>query len=578
MKKFFVLLLLLPAFLQAQERDFRLMSFNMERGDLGVAKGRGWDVRAVGALAMLKHQNPDILGVQECNSIQRDDILAAMPYESIGVAVSGAADDYPKTSGNNIFYKPSVFDLLDSGQFWYAFDSDAVGTFTWYAKKPRSATWGHFRHKASGREFVYINNHTQNGVDAVVNRTMSFMELLSKMREINPEGLPMLYSGDLNSSGKEYYYTPLRQEMKEAVNECPITDRGITFGGYKRKDGEGNQIDHIFFSGALQGLRFSVDRDSYEGVDHVSDHFPIYADFKFTPSAPGHGEYWFDLKPAESDMKVTAGTWNLFSTAEREERGAPAWKEVKADAGRIIGSLGVDIMGFQELTEPMARDLKKLVKDSCGKTFKLWTAYSDPSADNPSREAVALMYNSERFSVSRQRQVWIGSGDMFAPQKAWGDQFRSLLTAVFKDKLSGRQFFVMTGKLCRGENPVKYEGNVIKKIEGELNPEGLPCLFLVDMNCAPKNHVWLSLLNYWSDSYTLMYPFPDTVFSTRVAETQYESNSPKDWSSKTDLVCINKYVENRIIVIDHKVHREEVRSCAKFPSDHYPVTSTLAFK
>ena len=579
MKKFFVFLLLLPVLVQAQEADFRLMSFNMERGDLGVNKGRGWEVRAPGALAMLRHDSPDLLGVQECNSIQRDDILATMPYKYIGVAVSGVEEDYPKTSANLIFYKPTVFELLDGGQFWYAFPPASPGQFTWFAKKPRSATWARFRHIASGREFVYVNNHLQNGVDAVVNRAMSFMELLGKMRELNPDGLPMLYTGDLNSKAVEIYYSPLRQEMKEAVDACPITDRDITFGGYKIKTGKGKgQIDHIFFSGALEGLRFAVDRDSYEGVDHVSDHFPIYADFRFTASAPEKGEFWYDLKADEGDFSVTAGTWNLFSTVEREERGAPSWKDVKEDVGRIIGSLGADIIGLQELTEPMVRDLPKLVKASCGKKYKLWTCYSDPSAENTSREAVALLYNSERFSVSGQRQSWISSGDMDTPLRPWGDQYRSLLSAVFKDKATGKRFFVMSGKLCRGENPIKNEGNVIKSIEKELNPEGLPCLLLVDMNCSPKNHVWLSLLNYWSDTYTLHYPFTDTRFSTRAAKDEYESNSPKDWSSKMDLVCINRYVENKIIVSDHKVHREEVRSCAKFPSDHYPVTATLVFK
>ena len=298
----------------------------------------------------------------------------------------------------------------------------------------------------------------------------------------------------------------------------------------------------------------------------------------FTDAAPSRGSYWYDLTPASGDFTVTGGTWNLFSTVERDQRGAPAWKEVKNDVVRIIGSLDADILGLQEMTEPMVRDLPKLLKASLGKKFKLWTAFSDPSPDNPAREAIGLLYNAERFSVSRQRQSWISSGDIDAPLKPWGDEYRSLLSAVFTDKATGKRFFVMTGKLCRGENPVKYEGNVIKQIEKALNPEGLPCLFLVDMNCAPKNQVWISLLNYWSDTYTLMYPFADRKFSTRTAPQEYESNTPKDWVSKRDLVCINRYVENSIIVADHKVHREIVRSCAQFPSDHYPVTATLVFK
>lgn len=574
-KIFLLTLLLLAVGAAAREPDFTVMSFNMERGDLGVSKGRGWDVRKAGALAMLSHRNPDLLGVQECNSEQRDDILSTMPYKYIGVAVDGAADDYPATSANLIFYNPEVFELLDSGDFWYAFDPSSPGMFTWIAKKPRNATWGRFRHKATGRELLYINNHLQNGIDAVLNRAMSIMELLSKVRELNPDGLPLIYTGDLNSKSIEGYYAPLRQEMLHAVDVCPVTDKDITHGGYRRKTGTDGQIDHIWFSGALEGLRFAVDREAYAGVEHLSDHFPVFCDLAFTDAAPSRGPFWFDLKPAEGDVTVKAGTWNLFSTVERDERHAAPWSDVREAVAAQIAALEVDVMGVQEMTEPMARDLAKLLKKTCGKDYKFWTAFSDPNPENPDREAVGLLYNTARFSVSSQRQTWIRAGDYEAPGKPWGDEYRSILSAVFKDKASGKRFFVMTGKFCRGTNPVKFEGNVIKSIERELNPEELPCLLLADMNTPPKGQVWLSLFNYWTDSYALMYPFPDRQFSTRVPASGgfYEGNTPKDWGTKYDIVAVTRYVENRIVIRSHEVHRE----CAAF-SDHCPVTAEIVFK
>ena len=571
-------LLLFAGSAAAQEADFRLMSFNMERGDLGVKKGWGWDVRRPAALAMLECRRPDLLGVQECNSGQRDDILERFPsYRHIGASVDGETGEH-KTSGNYIFYDSDSFELLDEGMFWYAFRPDSAGMYTWIAKKPRSAVWGKFRHKASGRELYYINNHLQNGIDAVLNRAMSITLLLAKMRELNPEGLPMLYSGDLNSKGFEGYYAPLNQEMQEAVNACPVTDRGITLGSYRRKEGTDGQIDHIFFSGALEGLLFGVDRDSYAGIEYVSDHFPVYADFRFSPTAPARKEYWFDLKPSDDDFSVKAGSWNLFSTVERDERKAPSWDSVKESVGTVVASLGTDILAFQELTEPMARDLPKLLKNAVGKQYKLWMQFSDPNPENAAREAVALLYDSQRFSISRQRVSWITAGDYEVPSKPWGDAYRALLSAVFTDKASGKKFFVLTGKFARGENPVRYEGNVIKKIERELNKEALPCILLADMNAAPKNQVWLSLLNFWTDASALMYPFPDTRFSTRVPKGGfYDGNTPKDWGSKYDVIGISRYVENGILVKEHTVHREIV-SFDPIPSDHCPVTATFVFK
>ena len=574
------ILLLLPLAASAQEADFRLMSFNMERGDLGVSKGWGWNVRKPAALAMLQHRHPDILGVQECNSEQRDDVLSALPgYGYIGVSVAGETGEHT-TSANYIFYDTAAFDLLEHGEFWYAFKPDSAGMFTWIAKKPRNATWGRFRHKASGRELLYINNHLQNGTDAVINRAMSVSLLLGKMRELNPDGIPMLYSGDLNSKCIEGYYAPLRQEMQEAALACPVTDMGTTLGSYKRKDGD-NRIDHIFFSGALEGLAYGVDRDSYAGLEYVSDHFPVYADFRFTDTATElAGPFWYDLEPSENDFSVKVGTWNLFNTVERDERKAPSWNSVRQNVAAVVPSLEADIIAFQEITDPMARDLPKLLKASCGKNYKLWIQFSDPSPENPRREAVALLYNAERFSVSRQRVSWITAADFEAPSRPWGDEYRALLSAVFTDKATGRKFFVLSGRLCRGEKPVLYEGNVIKKIERELNKEQLPCILLADMNTAPKGNVWISLMNYWTDAYTLMHPgFPDTCFSTRIPAGGVfaESNTPKDWTTKYSVIGISRYVENSILVSEHTVHRETA-AMNPVPSDHCPVTATLVFK
>ena len=148
MKKAVILIaLFLTSLLQAQEADFRIMSFNMERGDLSVKKGWGWDVRKPAALAMLDLRHPDLLGVQECNSEQRDDILGRRPgYRHIGASVFGETGEHA-TSGNYIFYDTATLELLDEGMFWYAFRPDSAGMYTWIAKKPRSATWGRFRHK-----------------------------------------------------------------------------------------------------------------------------------------------------------------------------------------------------------------------------------------------------------------------------------------------------------------------------------------------------------------------------------------------------------------------------------------------
>ena len=457
MKRLFFLLTLLCSLtpLRATEgdaADFRLMSFNIERGDLGVKKGRGWDNRKDGCLAMLALRKPDLLGLQECSSIQRDDILGTLEgYRFIGVAVSGAADHYPTTSGNQIIYNPGVVDLLADGSFWYAFDADKPGTFTWMAQKPRNATWGRFRHKASGREFIYVNNHLQNGVDAVINRSMSLQLLLRRIRQINPDGLPLIYSGDLNSLGIEDYYGPLNEEMHEAARSCPETDLRATHGGYKSKGGT-KRIDHIYYKGAVEGLRYAVDQDAYAGIEHISDHFPIYVDFRFLPADPDQGKrLWFDLTPAEDDVCFTAGSWNLWHSEERGNAPATSWKKCRAGVASAIVSLGADLLGVQELSQTMCSDLPKLIRKAGGVKYKVWTAVSNPEAELSKIEAIGLIYNTERFSISKQKVSWIRGGETDSPAQCWDSGPHALLSAVCTDKISGRKFFVMTAKIASGK-------------------------------------------------------------------------------------------------------------------------------
>lgn len=573
-------MLLLSTLMLAQQADFRLMSFNIERGDLGNKKGRGWSVRKEACIEMLRTRRPGLLGVQECHSVQRDDILAGMPqFKYIGVAVNGVPDNYPTTSANLIFYDTEVFELLENGSFWYSFEPDTPGSFTWFAKKPRNATWGIFLHKPTGRRLCYINNHLQNGVDAVFNRAMSLYDLLGRMRSINPEGLPMFYSGDLNSPNVCEYYSPLCQEMHEAAESCPITDMKGTFGGYKNKDPKPDKrIDHIFYSGAVEGLAYAVDREGYAGIEHISDHFPIYVDFRFTDAAPEKTEtYWYDLEPEEGDVHIQLATWNLWNSYERAEFPTRSWQNVRKQVAQDIVSLKADIMGVQELTAPMVSDLPGLLKKAGGKHLKTWFFFSDPNSADPAREAIGFIYDASRFKISNQNMAWI-SAEPTEATRPWGDPYSAILAAVFTEKASGKQLFVMTFKQPNGERAVKYSGQMIKKIEKEFNPKGLPSAMLVDMNCNCREQIYLSLLNAWCDTYTMQKAPRDTDMATLVTKEPPVVNSKTAWFSKQNLVCLKNIVQHRVIFLNNRVVRDLAPTPSEQPSDHYPVISEIVLK
>lgn len=269
--------------------ELRLMSFNILRGDLNGPEHL-WESRKDACLAMLEADKPDIFGLVECNSVQRDDILERFPqYKAVGVAVSGKTDSFPKTSSNSIFYLTEKLELEDWGTYWLSDTPEVPGSHTWYYRKPRTFTWARMK-CADGKRFIYVCVHLQDNSSSIkkeykeqkknygmMNRTRA-VALIKEMlaTRINPEGLPMLLSGDLNARYDSFELKGFYDIFSLAADTAKKSDKGGTFNGFKK---ELYRIDHIFCSGCTVSS-FIVDRQPYGGVQFISDHWPVYIDFK----------------------------------------------------------------------------------------------------------------------------------------------------------------------------------------------------------------------------------------------------------------------------------------------------------
>ncbi len=271
---------------------FRLMSFNILRGDL---KGPDhlWSERKDACLAMIAADAPDIIGLQECSSIQRDNILSAFPkYGAVGVSVKGAKiTAYPDVSSNPILYDGNKFLLERWGTFWLSETPNTVSN-TWYYNKPRTATWAQFRVKGMDLHFVYICLHLQDNSSSIENQYKgqeSTYGPLCRAEEINvvtdwidannPNGYPVIVSGDFNSAGTESYYSTLSSSFSLARLSADTADTGPTLNSFTGSPT--GTIDNIFYTSGLHADVFAVDRSSYAGVTYISDHYPVYCDFRF---------------------------------------------------------------------------------------------------------------------------------------------------------------------------------------------------------------------------------------------------------------------------------------------------------
>lgn len=278
-------------------KNMRLLSFNILRGDL-QGPTHLWTNRKNSCLAMIAADAPDIFGLMECNSTQRDDILDAFPkYGRVGVAVNGDVYDYTKTSSNPIFYDGNKMLLEDWGTYWLSDTPTTKGSYTWYYDKPRTLTWARFKLKKDDTRFVYICVHLQDNKSDIKkeyegqesyygtqNRKKSVALIKQLIADnINPNGLPMILSGDLNATFNSSELSNIYDILSLAADiPAPAaTDKGNTYNNYI--EGGTSRIDHIFCSGCNVG-RYVVDRSTYCGQKFISDHWPVYADLEL--SAP----------------------------------------------------------------------------------------------------------------------------------------------------------------------------------------------------------------------------------------------------------------------------------------------------
>ena len=272
MKKIFLLsaILLLSA---CAPRQLKVVSYNIR---LGVADDgpNSWDIRKDASPAMIKDIAPDIFGLQEAYRFQVDYMKETCPeYGAIGV---GREDGVEEGEHMEIFYRKDRFELEDWGTFWLS-ETPEVPSMGWDAACMRTATWCRLKALRGGRRFYYVNTHLdhvgklarRNGLSLIVDRIGS----------INPEGYPMVLTGDLNVVPTDSCLLSLEGRMLSARETAEVSD---TLGSYNAWGyGRAEQIDYIYYSGFRKALSFRTVTDTFASRPFISDHYPVMAVLEF---------------------------------------------------------------------------------------------------------------------------------------------------------------------------------------------------------------------------------------------------------------------------------------------------------
>ena len=253
-----------------EQKELKVMSYNIR---MGIAKDgtNSWEFRCPATIAMLNAQKPDVFGVQEAFEFQIRFIEEyCRDYKSVGV---GRDDGKKKGEYMSIFWNKKTVSLLKWGTFWLSETPDKPSK-GWDAHCRRTATWALMKDKKTGKKFYFVNTHLDHkGKEAQKNG----LKLIVDRREsINPQGYPMILTGDFNIKPNNPALVDLDARMLSARKIAADTDSHNTFNGWSVKPTD-SVIDYIYISGFSSCPQYKTVTEKYAERPFVSDHYPIFA-------------------------------------------------------------------------------------------------------------------------------------------------------------------------------------------------------------------------------------------------------------------------------------------------------------
>ncbi len=264
---------------QAENDQVKVMSFNIRYGTANDGPNH-WDLRRQMAIDLIARQGADVVGLQEAEDFQIDQILGAL--NSYGAVTAGRRDGALASEHCTILYRRDRFIVAEAGTFWFSDRPEAPGSRGWGARHPRICTWVRLIERKTGRGLYVYNVHLDNRSQE--SRLKSAELLAARIAERNSKTTPVVAMGDFNMP----HDNPGMQRFLEkgALAELTDTWRNVhpdkpetrTYHGF-RGGTDGHRIDFILVDRGTKVLGADIDRYNEDGR-YPSDHYPITATLK----------------------------------------------------------------------------------------------------------------------------------------------------------------------------------------------------------------------------------------------------------------------------------------------------------
>ena len=269
---FFLLVSLLILGVNAQ--DIRVMSYNIKYDNTSDTINN-WNDRKDKLVAQITHYKPSFIGVQEALAHQLHYIDSSLiGYNYIGV---GREDGKQKGEFAEIHYDATRYSLIKNNTFWLS-DSPEEISVGWDAALERICTYGLFKDNTTGLQFWVFNTHFDHKGNMA--RSQSADLIISKIKKLNTDNLPVILTGDFNLSPEQKPIERLSTFLVDSkrITKTPFYGPSGTFNNFDQSQILDHRIDYIF-SKKFDVISYQHIDDRQENQKFISDHFPVLAVF-----------------------------------------------------------------------------------------------------------------------------------------------------------------------------------------------------------------------------------------------------------------------------------------------------------
>jgi len=237
------------------------------------------------------------------------------------------------------------------------------------------------------------------------------------------------------------------------------------------------------------------------------------------------------------------------------------WEDRKEALTNLIKFHEFEIFGIQEGFLEQLQDMEALLPD-----FDYIGVGRDDGAQKG--EHSAIFYNKNRFSLIKDGTFWLSPTDTESPNKGWDAALPRICTwGVFQDKQNNRQFIFMNTHFDHvGVEARRESANLILAKAKEFAAD-LPLILTGDFNVDEHNEAYFTLAKSGvvQDAH-------------EVAPLVYEPNSSfNGWGKSLHPAgrIDHIFITTPFSALKYGVLTDTY--IGKFPSDHFPVMSVLAW-